>query len=228
MLGRLSAKDPKVRDLGSPKEAPDAHATRYGLGRASLGSVATAPDTAVACTDKRKRTNSPHGHYHRGVTFQVWHPRRPACLSVLSTTVSLDAACDHHTPRHAARWFSQFANTGHGSGVTSMDARKIFRNLVLGGATLTLGSVSCGTGPSGSDAGADTGQDAGVDAGAASTGGQDAGAGVADAGAAGQDAGTATPSCSCTKDPMWPGNDCGPVGMTPVCCWLEPTATCCP
>ncbi|MHB1846127.1 MAG: hypothetical protein ACYCWW_14975 [Deltaproteobacteria bacterium] len=94
-----------------------------------------------------------------------------------------------------------------------MDAKsKLFRSLVLGGAALTLGPLGCGgygTTPTG---------------GTTSGGGSDAGQ-VTDAGTGG---GTDGGNCTCTKDPAWPGNDCGPTGGTSVCCWLHPTAQCCP
>ena len=42
---------------------------------------------------------------------------------------------------------------------------------------------------------------------------------------AGSDAGS---QCQCVNDPSWPGQDCGEIGQTAVCCWLTPHATCCP
>src|SRR5437870_3710533 len=89
-----------------------------------------------------------------------------------------------------------------------MDAHKMFRTLVLGGASLTLGAVSCGTAGYSGNSDSGTGQDAATYQG-------DAGAGT--------DAG-----CSCHPDSMgWPGNDCAPTGGTFVCCWLHPSAPCC-
>jgi hypothetical protein len=93
-----------------------------------------------------------------------------------------------------------------------MDTSRIFRSLVLGGASLALSA--CGPGGSGSDAGnSDADMQSPGDAGNPADAGNSVDAG---------------PGCTCTPDPTWPGNDCGPTGTTAICCWNHATQTCCP
>jgi hypothetical protein len=119
----------------------------------------------------------------------------------------------------------------------SVEGKKMFRVLVLRGAVLALsmGNWACSSNSSGSNDSGNPNNDAGQtqnnDSGSPDSGsgtGMDAGP-TPDSGQP-QDSGQPgdAGNCVCVKDPAWPGNDCGPVGGPSVCCWLQPTAQCCP